>query len=199
MFKGHHFVSDLATALGAKAATIHTENDANCFALAEVFFGAGMLFEKETKIPRRQQIGIGVIIGTGTGSGIVVEGRILRGARGAGGEVGHITLHEGGDDCYCGRKGCAEQYLSGPALKAHGGDLKAYVKDLGLFLGQLTNAFDPHWFVLGGGVSKESVIYQEIDRMIEPHLFIKQRAPRVYKHQISDDAGLLGAALLGVG
>ena len=84
------------------------ENDANCFALAESVMGAGSGYD----------VVFGVIMGTGVGGGIVIGRGIHRGASGIAGEWGHHTLHAGGNRCYCGRNGCVETYLSGPALES---------------------------------------------------------------------------------
>ncbi len=97
----HH---DLQRRLNTK---IVMENDANCFALAEAVLGAGAGF----------QTVFGVIMGTGVGGGIVIDGRIHRGRTGISGEWGHHTLHIEGNHCYCGRRGCVETYISGPALE----------------------------------------------------------------------------------
>lgn len=100
---------DIAAALGRP---VRVENDANCFALSEASDGAaqgrGCVF--------------GAILGTGTGGGVVVNGRILRGRNAVAGEWGHNPLpwpepgEWPGDRCYCGRTGCIETFLSGPGL-----------------------------------------------------------------------------------
>ena len=101
---------DLARALGRP---VRVANDANCFALSEATDGAG----------RGARVVFGVIIGTGTGGGIVVDGRVLTGPNAIAGEWGHNPLPwaEGseipGDACYCGRRGCIETWLSGPGLR----------------------------------------------------------------------------------
>ena len=100
---------DLVTALGRE---IRIENDANCFALSEASDGAAA-----------GKNGVfGVIVGTGTGGGVVVKGHIVRGRNAIGGEWGHNSLpwpnvnELPGDPCYCGRSGCIETFLSGPGL-----------------------------------------------------------------------------------
>ncbi len=102
--EGKPFRKDLEMLLGRPVAL---ENDANCFALAEAALGAG----------RGHETVFGAILGTGVGGGIVHGCRMLRGRGGAAGEWGHHALHPGGRACYCGKKGCAEAYLSGPALE----------------------------------------------------------------------------------
>ena len=86
---------------------VTVENDANCFALAESVMGAGAQYGTV----------FGVIMGTGVGGGIVIDRRIHRGRTGMAGEWGHHTLHRDGNQCYCGKRGCVETYLSGPALE----------------------------------------------------------------------------------
>ena len=107
---GRPFARDLERAAGLP---VRTENDANCFALAEATMGAG----------RGHRSVFGVIMGTGVGGGIVIDGAVYRGGSGAAGEWGHHTLHPGGRSCYCGRRGCAEAYLSGPSLEARWAEL----------------------------------------------------------------------------
>ena len=106
---GEPLKDDLQALLGRE---VRVANDANCFALSEAVDGAG----------RGAQVVFGVILGTGVGAGIVVNGRALDGANGIAGEWGHNPLPlPAGDDlplpaCYCGRAGCIETYLSGPGL-----------------------------------------------------------------------------------
>ncbi|MFB3909795.1 MAG: ROK family protein [Candidatus Eisenbacteria bacterium] len=100
---GHPLEDDLASALGI---AVRCENDANCFALAEALHGAG----------RGARCVFGVILGTGVGGGIVHDGVVWPGAQGIAGEWGHNLLDAGGPPCYCGRRGCVETFLSGPAL-----------------------------------------------------------------------------------
>lgn len=107
---GRPFGRDLEEAVGRP---VQIENDANCFALAEAAAGAG----------RGRRTVFGAIMGTGVGGGLVIGGRIHRGRSGAAGEWGHHALHPGGRPCYCGRRGCAEAYLSGPALEARWAEL----------------------------------------------------------------------------
>ena len=94
------------------------DNDANCFALAEAYLGAGAKWAEAQSIPLDQFCMIGVTLGTGVGGGLLINGEIIRGSRGGAGEVGHTTLIESGAPCYCGKFGCSEQYLSGPAFES---------------------------------------------------------------------------------
>ena len=106
---GKPFDKDLAAAL---ARPVRIANDANCFALSEAVDGAG----------RDAEVVFGVIVGTGAGGGIVVDGRVLTGPNAIAGEWGHNTLpwpdaeETPGPPCYCGKRGCIEVFLSGPGL-----------------------------------------------------------------------------------
>ena len=101
---GRPLQDDLAEALGTE---VRTANDANCFALAEALYGAG----------RNRKVVVGLILGTGCGGGVVVGGRVLGGLHGIAGEWGHNPLRGERTPCYCGRKGCIETVIAGPALE----------------------------------------------------------------------------------
>jgi Transcriptional regulator/sugar kinase len=137
------------------------ENDANCFALAEAKMGAG----------KKHSIVFGVILGTGVGGGIVIDGKIHHGRSHIAGEWGHHTLYPNGKNCYCGQKGCVEAYISGPALESRykeiTGDQKIvtdialnppsnwkneFTQNFGIALSNVINILDPDVIVLGGGV-----------------------------------------------
>jgi predicted NBD/HSP70 family sugar kinase len=225
---GHNLSDDIKEKLSITC-EIHSENDANCFALAEAYCGVGLDYFKETGIPIQEQNSIGLILGSGLGGGIIINGKIMTGKHGAGGEIGHVTLYPEGHPCYCGRRGCAEQYLSGPALEAALNlriysqipkrpscaeifDLydqmdpaalaviKQYKKDLAFYLGNLTNLFDPDYFVFGGGVSLQPLVYKNLDLKIKDHTFLPNQKMHIYKHKIGDSAGAIGAimALLNI-
>ncbi|MBT7611129.1 MAG: ROK family protein [Bacteriovoracaceae bacterium] len=205
---------------------ISLNNDANCFALAESLGGAGVNFKDQFGIKFKDQISIGIILGTGCGGGILINGHLLNGKIGGGGEIGHTVLHNNGRDCYCGRKGCAEVYLSGSGLE-FGFNLKNssmsediinakeifhlieqtkdklalsilgdYQEDLLKFICNLSNIFDPHYFVLGGGLSNQDAIYQGLEEKLSDINFLKDFSPKIYKNKLGDSAGVLGAALL---
>jgi len=101
---GKPFKEDLEKNLGKK---ISIENDANCFTMAESQMGAAKEFG----------LVFGVIMGTGVGGGIVIDGKLHSGRTNIGGEWGHHTLHRNGNPCYCGKTGCVETYISGPSLE----------------------------------------------------------------------------------
>ncbi len=215
---------DLKKALKVSIPVI-SENDANCFALAEIFCGAGLAYFKETKIPAHEQTAVGIILGSGCGGGIVQNGNLLRGKQGCGGEIGHSILYSEGHPCYCGRRGCAEQYVSGPALEALANSrlysqiterpnakkifelyelmdpvalavVKEYQKNLAFFLGSMSSILDPHYFVLGGGISLADAIYPDLENKIAQNTFIQSVPIKIYKHQIGDSAGAIGASLI---
>ncbi len=217
VFVGHNISCDLADKLNYQR-KIYCDNDANCFTYAEAKLGAGAQCTKAWE----QQSAIGIILGTGCGGGILLNGQLVRGVHGGAGEIGHTVLHERGYACYCGQKGCAEQYLSGPAISAHfqmrSGKsgvstpqvfelyekhdplavavINDYLQDLALFIGELTNIFAPDYFILGGGVSNQQLIYDYFADFEPPNLFIKGFPVTVYKNSLGDSAGVIGAAIL---
>lgn len=182
------------------------ENDANCFALAEHKLGVGK--------KRKAEASVGFILGTGMGSGIIIDSKIFSGRRGAAGEIGHIPITPDGPSCYCGQKGCAELYLSGPGFKSYlktlnfSSDLSTdqlikkygsiYKKLLAKKIAATINYLDPDFIVLGGGISKSPTLYRGLKKLVAPHLFIRKSPPPILRHKISDSAGSVGAALLAV-
>lgn len=211
---GRPFLKDLEAAVGRP---VPIENDANCFALAEALRGAG----------RGHDLVFGVILGTGVGGGIVNRGRIHTGRLGIGGEWGHQTLVRGGASCYCGRQGCVETCLSGPALEGawreatglgarlpdiverfeSGGELpggaEAWRKEMlelfGIAIANVINLLDPDVVVLGGGVSNVPWLYDEGAERVRANIFSDVRDTPILEHELGDSAGVFGAALLGAG
>jgi fructokinase len=162
---GRRLRDDLERAIGLE---VVLENDANCFALAEVRAGAA----------RGARMAFGVILGTGVGAGIVVDGRVWAGPQHIAGEWGHHRISDDGPPCYCGQRGCVETFLSGPALerayvdaggapvdatavaaRAADGDGRAaavldrWIDRFGRALANVVNILDPDVVVLGGGLS----------------------------------------------
>ncbi|OJY20294.1 MAG: hypothetical protein BGO98_43850 [Myxococcales bacterium 68-20] len=212
---GKPFHADLAKAVGRPIAFA---NDANCFALAEATWGAA----------RGARVAFGVILGTGVGGGVVMtnDGGIPRawnGAQGIAGEWGHVVLDpERGPACYCGRRGCIETYLSGPAIegeytrragiarplteiaaRARGEDdavarelLDERIDVFGRALATVVDILDPDVIVLGGGVSNLDALYDEGPRAVARWVFNDDLATKIVKHALGDSAGVLGAALL---
>ena len=211
---GHAFDKDLEAIMGRP---IRVMNDANCFALSEATDGAGM----------GASVVFGVILGTGVGAGIVVGGHVLEGHQGIAGEWGHNSLpwpSDGewpGPDCYCGRKGCIETYVSGPGMardheevtgqrlttreivsQAAGGDEDAhasyvrYVDRLARGLAAVINVLDPEIVVLGGGMSNLPALPEDVQRALPPHVFSDHVATRVLRNKHGDSSGVRGAAWL---
>lgn len=223
IFVGQDLLADLGQRLKIDA-PVACENDANCFAFAEAVCGAGVAYEEETGISVPDQVAVGLILGTGVGGGVVINGRMIRGRFGGAGEVGHIELFTSGHPCYCGKEGCVEQYLSGPALEAAFVNriysqvpkrpsakevfelakrmdpmaiavVKQYQRHLVKFLANLTSVFDPDYFVLGGGMSNPAAIYEGLEETLANRTFVPESAPRVYRHQLGDSAGVIGCVL----
>ena len=188
---GKPFKQDLEKLLERE---VRLANDANCFALSEAVDGAGAGAE----------VVFGVILGTGVGGGVVVRGEVLTGPNAIAGEWGHNPLPlPGAADlplrpCYCGRAGCIETYLSGPALERDGGQsaLGRYEERLARSLAGVINILDPDVIVLGGGVSKVSRLYDNVPRLWLPYVFSDRVATRLLPPQHGDASGVRGAAWL---
>jgi len=170
---------------------VRLANDANCFALSEAIDGAGAGAE----------VVFGVILGTGVGGGIVVRGEVLTGPNAIAGEWGHnpLPLPRGEDlplpQCYCGRKGCIETYLSGPALEKNP-DMDRYEERLARALAGVINVLDPEVIVLGGGISNIRRLYANVPRLWEPYVFSDRVATRLVQNRHGDSSGVRGAAWL---
>jgi fructokinase len=194
---------------------IRLANDANCFALSEAAdgaaAGAGTVF--------------GVILGTGCGGGIVVNGQVLEGRNGIAGEWGHNPLPwiTEGDlplrPCPCGRMGCIERYVAGPALafEAHGegardatqvparalagdpaaiGALARHAERLARALAAVTNLLDPDAIVLGGGLSNLPHLYTDLPGLMRPFVFSDSFNANIVQAKHGDSSGVRGAAWL---
>lgn len=204
VLNGRPFRADLARALGVN---VKFANDANCFALAEATWGAA----------RDARVAFGVIMGTGVGGGVVVDRKAWDGAQGIAGEWGHVVLDPvNGPSCYCGRRGCVETYLSGPAIERtyrertgkdvrlpeiaradDGRELIAERVDVfGRALATVIDVLDPDVVVLGGGVSNLEAFYDEGPKAVARWVFNDTLETRIVKHVLGDSAGVLGAALL---
>ena len=188
---GKPLKQDLERALGRE---VRLANDANCFALSEATDGAGAGAEAV----------FGVILGTGVGGGVVLRGRIVEGANAIAGEWGHnpLPLPRAEDmplrPCYCGRAGCIETYLSGPALERDGGEaaLERYCERLARALAGVINILDPDVIVLGGGVSNVARLYDEIPQLWPRYVFSDRVVTRLVPPRHGDSSGVRGAAWL---
>jgi fructokinase len=218
---------DLASGLGLSQVQVALGNDANCFALAEHYCGVGRELARARGVSPRSLTSIGIILGTGCGGGFVLEGQLVQGANGGAAEVGHTVLVRDGHACYCGQRGCAEQYLSGTAIEAHfasrryaqvqsvvtardifehaeNGEplavavIKDYVDHLASFVAGLTNLLDPDYFVFGGGVSLQPAIYKGLEHKVLARTFLPLKRICIEQHQLGDSSGVVGAALLPI-
>jgi fructokinase len=193
---------------------VRIANDANCFALSEAADGAGA----------GASVVFGVILGTGVGGGIVVNGQIVDGANSIAGEWGHNPMPgepEPMPQCYCGRQGCVETYLSGPGLAADHrritgaalspedivaqaaasdaaceATLQRYEERLARALSGVINILDPDVIVLGGGLSNLDRLYANVPQRWGRHVFSDSVATRLLKHRHGDSSGVRGAAWL---
>ena len=208
------FLHDLQSRLGIPVAI---ENDANCFALAETRLGV-----VATLSPPHDTV-FGVIIGTGVGGGLVVNGDLLNGANHIAGEWGHNFLDESGGNCYCGGTGCVETVLSGPALEkfyAHESGVRRSLANIvarestdpcaqrtmdrlihffGLGVSALVNILDPDIIVIGGGVGNVDRIYTDGALAVADHIFSPTMKTRIVRPMLGDSAGVFGAAYLTAG
>lgn len=203
---------DLSARLGRP---VRLANDANCLALSEAADGAGAGFGTV----------FAVILGTGTGAGVAVGGRLLEGRNRVAGEWGHNPLpwmeaeEHPGPLCWCGRRGCIETFLCGPALaadadgpgardagalpaRAAAGDARAeaalrrHAGRLARGLAHVVNLLDPACVVLGGGLSNMGHLYEEVPRLWGRWVFSDAVTTPVLRAQHGDSSGVLGAARL---
>lgn len=206
---------------------IRFANDANCFALSEATDGAGDPATLPPRRPDARHTVFGVIIGTGCGGGVVVDGKIVDGSRGIGGEWGHNPLPWPAPEelaiepCWCGRRGCMETWVSGPALSAdharhtgqnltaaavsaacEAGDAAAHesltrhAKRLARGLATIVNLFDPDVIVLGGGLSSLPHLYCDLPRLMAPYIFCDTPSIEVRPPKWGPASGVRGAAWL---
>ncbi len=206
---GRPLKQDLEKRLGQ---SIKIANDANCFAVAEATMGAA----------KGHHMVFGVIMGTGVGGGIVINGKAHDGKNFVAGEWGHSVLHPHGKPCYCGKRGCVEAYISGTALEKRwmeSGGKKLAMKDIvqkaeqepdvmtdrwkqefienfGIALANIINILDPDAIVLGGGVSNVPFLYNEGIKAVHKNVFSDIVETLIVQNELGDSAGVIGAALL---
>lgn len=197
--------------------TVRIANDANCFAMSEAVDGAGAEYSSV----------FGVILGTGCGGGFVLNRTIVDGPRGIGGEWGHNPLpcpsadELPGPRCWCGRRGCIETWVSGPALSADherrcgesltaamigqkavegcetcAATLDLHASRLARGLAAIINILDPDCIVLGGGLSNMGHLYDVLPGLVAPHVFADDRRVTILPPKHNDDSGVRGAAWL---
>jgi fructokinase len=203
---------DLGARLGRP---VRLSNDANCLAVSEAADGAGA----------GHGTVFAVVLGTGVGGGIVIGGRVLEGRNRIAGEWGHNPLpwmspaEHPGPRCWCGRQGCIESFLSGPALaadadgpgatdasrlpaRAAAGDpvaaaaLERHAARLARALAHVVNILDPDCIVLGGGLSNMDHLTARIPALWAPFVFSDAVTTPVLRARHGDSSGVLGAARL---
>lgn len=188
---------------------IMMDNDANCFAMAEATLGAGIGYD----------VVFGVILGTGVGGGIVINGKLHRGRTNIAGEWGHHILYQNGNKCYCGKFGCVETYISGPALEKKWthmtgkiellptivrnivGDTARkwkdeFLNDFGMGLANVIDILDPDVIVLGGGLSNIDFLYTQGRDVVYEKVFSDLVDTPILQNTLGDSSGVYGAALL---
>jgi fructokinase len=211
---GKPFKQDLEAALGRP---VEVANDANCFAVSEAVDGAA----------KGARVVFGVILGTGVGGGLVIDGRALAGINGIAGEWGHNPLpwpapdELPGPECYCGKRGCIETFLSGPGFErdyasASGQRASAweimeaawsdgaaaaearrrYEHRLAKALATVINVCDPDVIVLGGGMSNTPGLAERVEALLPRWVFSDSVATRVVPNMHGDSSGVRGAAWL---
>jgi fructokinase len=187
------------------------ENDANCFALAESVLGSA----------KGHDVVFGVIIGTGVGGGIVINGTLHKGRTNIAGEWGHHTLHPNGNECYCGKQGCVETYISGPALEKRWFEItgkkeslqsivqdlsdekakqwkKEFLENFGTSLANVIDILDPDVIVLGGGVSNIPFLYDQGKKAVYDKVFSDSIETPILKNSLGDSAGVFGACISSI-
>jgi len=205
---------DLTAALGRE---VRIANDANCFAVSEATDGAAA----------GKDVVFGVILGTGCGGGVAIGGRVHEGPNGVAGEWGHNPLpwprpeEYPGPECYCGKRGCMEMWVSGTGIaldyrtvtgkvlttqeivsQFEAGDREAaaamerFEDRLARGLAQVVNILDPDVIVIGGGVSRVKHIYRELPKKLEAYVFGGEASTPVLPAMYGDSSGVRGAAWL---
>lgn len=212
-FNGKPFKADLEKLLNMP---IVMANDANCFALAEAKIGA----VKTQNI--KADVVFGIIMGTGVGGGLVVNGKIVGGKHGIGGEWGHNHLDDSGGQCYCGKIGCVETIISGPFTQKYYASLNGAEKPLkeivelhkagtdpnatktidrlthffGKAISVVIDIVDPDVVVIGGGVGNIDYLYTDGVQSAKDFVFNDSLETIFLKPELGDSAGVFGAAML---
>jgi fructokinase len=206
---GHPFLSDIEKQIHHP---LTMENDANCFTLAESLSGAA----------KGSGMVVGIILGTGCGGGICVNGRIHHGRHGIAGEWGHFSVDPAGSPCFCGNRGCVETKISGTGVENsflarfqqrlnmqaivtgyRQGEPRCsqvflqFIEDFGRCLGGLISLLDPDAVVLGGGLSNIDELYTLGLERVQKYAFHPHIQTPVLKNRLGDSAGVFGAAWIG--
>jgi len=197
--------NDIENILGYEIAM---ENDANCFALSESVLGSAKGYD----------VVFGVIMGTGVGGGIVINETLHKGRTNIAGEWGHHTLYPNGNECYCGKQGCVETYISGPALEKRWFEItgkkeslqsivqdlsdekakqwkKEFLENFGTSLANVIDILDPDIIILGGGVSNIPFLYDQGKKAVYDKVFSDSIETPILKNSLGDSAGVFGACI----
>jgi fructokinase len=207
---GQPLLEDLKQAMNRD---IRMANDANCFALSEAQDGAAAGYE----------VVFGVILGTGVGGGVIYSRQAHNGPNSIAGEWGHTPLLDSGPACYCGKRGCVETLLSGPAFFKDyvlGGGTQApdtagvvtgasnnsdpfavqamdrYIQRFGRALATVIDILDPDAIVLGGGLSNIDILYTRGRDSVIEHVFSDDLRTPIMRNKYGDSSGVRGAAWL---
>ena len=191
-------------------------NDANCLALAETKMGAVRSHGIDAEVV------FGVIMGTGVGGGLIVNGKIVNGRHGIGGEWGHNHLDDSGGQCYCGKTGCVETVISGPFTQKYYKSISGQEKHLkeivelhkagtdqnatktidrlthffGKAISVVIDIIDPDVVVIGGGVGNIDELYTDGVKSARDFVFNDSLETIFLKPELGDSAGVFGAAML---
>ena len=213
VINGKYLKRDLERALSMP---VSMANDANCFAIAETKLGV-----VKERLPDANVV-FGIIMGTGVGGGLVINGKLINGRQGIAGEWGHSFMDASGGKCYCGKIGCTETVIAGPSLEKYyfnkmgikkslpeivnlykeGNDevadetVKRLLKFFGQGIASVINMIDPDAVIIGGGVGKVDLLYDEGMKSIEQHVFNHRLETPILRPSLGDSAGVFGAALL---
>jgi fructokinase len=212
---GHPLDRDVQEAIGRR---VRVANDANCFAISEANDGAAAGYE----------VVFGIIVGTGVGGGIAIAGRPFVGAHSIAGEWGHNSLPwptaeeiVTAPPCYCGKRGCIESWVSGPALSSQfaratgrtmnapeiaaaagdgdGAAMRVFQEFYDRFarsIASIVNVLDPDAIVIGGGLSNIDSLYRELAPRVQALAFSPEGPTRILKNKHGDSSGVRGAAWL---
>jgi len=207
---GRPLADDLERLLGHP---VRVRNDADCFTLAECRAGAG----------KGYGLVFGVIMGTGCGGGIAIDGRVREGPHRIAGEWGHYSVDPAGAQCYCGNRGCVETLISGSGVegafyrefgerlamdeivsRARNGEERCraafdrFLDNFGRCLGGLISILDPDAVVLGGGLSNIDELYGAGVEGVRHYAFHDRVTTPILKNRLGDSAGVFGAAWIGM-
>ena len=209
---GRPFKADLSEKLGIE---VRIANDANCFALAEANIGVVQQHVADAKMV------FGVIMGTGVGGGLVIDGKVWNGRNRIAAEFGHTQISDEGN-CYCGRVGCLELFLSGPSLEKYYREQSGVTKKLSEIIalahakedeyamatferlldyfakamGNIINMLDPDAIVIGGGLANIDALFTEGINRIPNHIFMDRLNTPILRPKLGGSAGVYGAAFL---